>query len=366
MLATELRRIGSTDLTVTAIGFGSAPLGNRFRVLDESHCRALVDDAWERGVRLFDTAPMYGYGLAENRLGTALRDRPRREYVLSTKVGRMLTPVPRGQSSDPMWDNTPPMRIVYDYSYSGTMRSIEDSLQRMLTDRIDIVLVHDCDRYGHGNDQSVVFEQAMSQAARALFELRYQGVIGAVGIGVNEADVCVAAARRADFDVFLLAGRYTLLEQDTLDDLLPLCAQRGISLMLGGVYNSGILATGAVAGARHNYEAASKTVMARVASIESLCAAYDVPIAAVALQFALAHPAVASVLLGASTLGQQAANFTAADTEIPGALWDALRDTGYLRADAPTPPSDPQATKSSTEPAAGGSDTAFRGRPTRS
>ena len=337
MLATELRRIGSTDLTVTAVGFGSAPLGNRFRVLDESHCRALVDDAWERGVRLFDTAPMYGYGLAENRLGTALRDRPRKDYVLSTKVGRMLTPDARPTSTDPMWDRTPPMRIAYNYSYSGTKRSIEDSLQRMLTDRIDVALIHDCDRYGHGNNQPVVFEEAMKGAARALIDLRSEGVVGAVGIGVNEADVCVTAAERADFDVFLLAGRYTLLEQDSLDELLPLCVQRGISLMLGGVYNSGILATGAVDGARNNYEAASKAVMARVASIESICAAFDIPIAAAALQFALAHPAVASVVLGASTLDQQADNFAAASTAIPDAFWDALRDEGYMRPDAPRP-----------------------------
>ena len=333
----DLRRIGSTELTVTSLGFGSAPLGNRFRRLDEFHCQTLVDDAWERGVRLFDTAPMYGLGLAEHRLGTALRQRPRAEYVVSTKVGRMLVPAKGENPADPMWADAPPMRIVYDYSYSGTMRSIEDSLQRMLTDRLDIVLIHDCDRYGHGENQPAVFEEAMSQAARALLQLRDEGVIGAVGIGVNEADVCVAAAGRADFDVFLLAGRYTLIEQDSLDDLMPLCVEQGISLLLGGIFNSGILATGAIAGARHNYEAAGEEVTARIAAIETQCSAYEVPIAAVAIQFVLAHPAVASVLLGASTLAQQAANIAAANTAVPEALWDALRENGYLRSDAPTP-----------------------------
>lgn len=338
MSVTDLRQIGSTGTAVTSLGFGSAPLGNRFRRLDESHCQALVDDAWDRGVRLFDTAPMYGLGLAENRLGTALRDKPRAEYVLSTKVGRMLVPTSE-PTVDPMWVDTPPMRIVYDYSYSGTMRSIEDSLQRMLTDRIDIVLIHDCDRYGHGNNQPAVFDEAMNHAARALFELKDQGAVGAVGIGVNEADVCVAAAERADFDVFLLAGRYTLLEQQSLDDLMPLCTERGISLLLGGVFNSGILATGAVSGARHLYETASAAMTEQIGAIETLCCAYEVPIAAVAIQFALAHPAVASVVLGASTIAQQAANTAAADSEIPVALWDALREKGYLRPDAPTPPS---------------------------
>jgi D-threo-aldose 1-dehydrogenase len=335
----DRRQIGSTELSVTSLGFGSAPLGNRFRRLDESHCQALVDDAWERGVRLFDTAPMYGHGLAEHRLGTALRQRPRADYLISTKVGRMLVPTSQAIPPDPMWADPPPMRIVYDYSYSGTMRSIEDSLQRMLTDRIDIVLIHDCDRYGHGENQPAVFEEAMSQSARALFQLRDEGVIGAVGIGVNEADVCVAAAKRADFDVFLLAGRYTLIEQDSLDDLMPLCVEQGISLLLGGIFNSGILATGVVAGARHNYQAAGADVTGHIAAMETLCSAYEVPLAAVAIQFTLAHPAVASVVLGASTIAQQSANIAAAKTAVPEALWDALRSNGHLRSDAPTPSS---------------------------
>jgi D-threo-aldose 1-dehydrogenase len=234
------------------MGFGSAPLGNRFRTLTEPTCQELVDDAWDRGMRLFDTAPMYGYGLAENRLGTALRGRPRKDYLLSTKVGRLLQPAADQSPIDDMWSGVPPMRVQYDYSYSGAMRSIEDSLQRMLTDRIDIAFIHDCDRYGHGADQPTVFAAAMSGAARALTELRDQKVVGAIGIGVNEADVCIAAARHGGFDVFLLAGRYSLLEQDPLDDLLPLCVDEDISLILGGVYNSGILATGATPDAHYN------------------------------------------------------------------------------------------------------------------
>jgi D-threo-aldose 1-dehydrogenase len=333
---TERRQIGPTDLYATAIGFGSAPLGNRFRVLDENTCHQLVDDAWDYGVRFFDTAPMYGHGLAENRLGTALRARPRSDYLLATKVGRLLRPAPNDGYHD-MWVSVPPMGIVYDYSYTGTMRSIEDSLQRMLTDRIDIAFIHDCDRYGHGDNQPAVFEEAISGAARALLDLREQGVIGAVGIGVNEADVCVAAVHRADFDVFLLAGRYTLLEQDPLDHLMPLCVDRGISLVLGGVFNSGILATGAIDGAHHNYGPAAESVLSRVRQMETICVHYDVPLAAVALQFVLAHPAVTSVLVGASNLDQQAGNFQAAEVDVPGELWAELRSQGLVRDCAPTP-----------------------------
>ncbi|GAA3540909.1 aldo/keto reductase [Mycolicibacterium helvum] len=288
-------------------------------------------------MRLFDTAPMYGYGLAENRLGTALRGRPRADYLLSTKVGRLLRPAPCSSADDDMWTGVPPMRVQYDYTYSATMRSIEDSLQRMLTDRIDIVFIHDCDRYGHGDEQPAVFREAMTGAATALMDLREQGVIGAVGVGVNEADVCVAAAQRGGFDLFLLAGRYSLLEQESLDELMPLCVEQGISLFLGGIYNSGILATGAVPGAHYNYAPATPAVMSRVSEIEKICAAHDVPIAAVAVQFVLAHPAVASVLLGASTVEQQARNCELANRGLPDGVWDDLLTAGLIRADAPLP-----------------------------
>jgi D-threo-aldose 1-dehydrogenase len=336
VLATQRRQVGATDLQITAVGYGSAVLGNRFRPMAEEHCRKLVDHAWNNGVRLFDTAPMYGHGLAENRLGTALRTHPRAEYVLSTKVGRLLRPMPEIQP-DEMWCNIPPMGIAYDYSYDGAMRSIDDSLQRMLTDRIDIVFVHDCDRYGHGANQPTVFEEAMNGAARALFKLRDQGVIGAVGVGVNEADVCVAAADRGGFDSFLLAGRYTLLDHGSLDDLMPLAAAHGISVILGGVFNSGILASGVRAGAHHNYGPPHPDIKNRVRDLETICGHYEVPLAAVALQFCLAHPAVASVLIGASTIEQQTANFDATEIEIPTDLWADLRHHSVIRDDAPTP-----------------------------
>lgn len=336
MLLTERRQVGSTNLQATAIGYGSAVLGNRFRPLAEEHCRQLVDHSWDNGVRLFDTAPMYGHGLAENRLGTALRSRPRAAYALATKVGRLLRPMPDIQP-DTMWSNIPPMGITYDYSYDGAMRSIDDSLQRMLTDRIDIAFIHDCDRYGHGANQPAVFEEAMNGAARALFKLRDQGVLGAVGVGVNEADVCVAAVDRGGFDCVLLAGRYTLLDHRSLDDLMPLAAAQRISVILGGIFNSGILASGVRPGAHHNYGPPDPGIEDRVRDLEAVCGNYEVPLAAVALQFCLAHPAVASVLIGASTIEQQTANFSAAEVEIPTDLWADLRYHALIRGDAPTP-----------------------------
>lgn len=333
----ERRNLGGTGLSTTVLGFGSAALGNRFRVLDDTHCTAVVDDAWERGVRFFDTAPMYGHGLAEARLGTALRGRPRDEYLLSTKVGRLLRPDAHPAHDSDMWVDVPPMRVEYDYTYDGALRSIDDSLQRMLTDRIDVVFIHDCDRYGHGANQPAVFEQAMSGAATALIELREQGVVGAIGLGVNESDVCVEAARRADFDVFLLAGRYTLLEQGALDDLLPLCDERRISVILGGVFNSGILASGVVAGAHHNYGVPAPAVVERVARIEAVCRRHDASLAAVAIQFVMAHPAVASAFIGASSTRQQVANIAAAHDDVPDDLWIDLRSEGLIRPDAPCP-----------------------------
>ena len=204
---TRRRTVGHTGVEVTELGFGGGPLGELFSRVDDAQARQTLVSAWDAGVRYFDTSPWYGRGLSEHRVGDFVRE-VGHGAVLSTKVGRMLVPTGDQPSDDPMWTNTPPMRIAYDYSYDGTLRSIDDSLQRMLTDRIDIALIHDCDRYGHGDNQPAVFDQAMSQAARALLDLRDQGVLGAVGIGVNEADVCVAAAERMlGFERSALLGR---------------------------------------------------------------------------------------------------------------------------------------------------------------
>lgn len=333
------RRVGRTDVEVTDLGFGAAPIGNFIRAFTDRDARAMVDQSWEQGVRYFDTAALYGHGLSEYRLGHALRERPRAEYVLSTKVGRVLAPRPVGSFDSGLWVDTPPMAVEYRYDYDGVMRSFEDALQRLMTDHIEIVFLHDVDRYTHGDAQPGHFETAVTSGFRALESLREQGVVKAIGFGVNEADVLAEAVRRTDCDAVLLAGRYTLLEQDPLDQLLPMCQERGIGVVLGGVYNSGILATGPRAGAKFNYGPAPAEVMARAAELEAVCQRYDVPLPAAAIQFAAAHPAVASVCIGSRTARQQAGTAEYRALEIPEQLWSDLRAAGLIRPDAPVPTS---------------------------
>lgn len=330
----QTRRFGRVDLEVTAGGLGCAPLGNLFSAMDDGEVTGLIDGAWEDGVRYFDTAPAYGNGLSELRVGQALQGRPRDEVVLSTKVGVGLTP---GEPEPGPWVQPASNRSHYDYSYDGALRQLESSLERLQTDRVEIVFIHDVDVAHHGPDQPARFDEAMKGSYRALLELREQGVVKAIGVGVNEADVCVAAAEQGDFDCFLLAGRYTLLEQQPLDDLLPLCEGRGMAVVLGGVFNSGILASGARDGARYNYEPAPPEILARVEAIEAVCGRFGVPLGAAAAQFPLAHPAVASVVLGARRREQQAANSAFLTAPIPAELWSTLVTEGLLRADAPVP-----------------------------
>ncbi|PZO65879.1 MAG: pyridoxal 4-dehydrogenase [Paracoccus denitrificans] len=337
MLPSDTRRFGRVDLDVTAFAFGTAPIGNIFREIDEETSAAMIDRAWEAGVRYFDTAPMYGHGLSELRTGHALRWRPRNEFVLSTKIGRLLTPARRETIDFAPWTNAGAFQPRFDYSYDGTMRSIEDSLQRMGLEYIDIAFIHDIDIYTRGADQPAVFAEAMDGAWRALDQLRSEGVLKAIGVGVNEWQVCLDALRARDFDCFLLAGRYTLLEQDALDTFLPLCEERGAAVVVGGGFNSGILATGARPGAKYNYAEAPRQIMAKVAQIEALCAAHDVPLPAAALQFVMGHPAVVSFCAGTRTVAQLDQNLEWFSQTIPKAFWDDLKGRGLLRQDAPVP-----------------------------
>lgn len=337
--ATERRALGGSGVEVTLMSFGGAPIGNFLQAYDEAGARTMVDQAWELGMRLFDTAPGYGNGLSEHRLGHALYERPRNEYTISSKVGRVLRSRRHdaAEAGTSMWVD-PPFAAVYDYSYDGVMRSFEDSLQRLLTDRIDVLLMHDVDRFTHGPDrQPVLFEQALSGGFKALESLRDQGAVSAIGIGVNESDICAAAVRASDLDCVLLAGRYTLLEQDPLDDLLPLCEAGDVGVILGGVFNSGILATGARAGAKFNYGPAPEPVLARTRAIAAVCDRHQVPLAAVAAQFAAAHPVVSTICLGSRNTEQQRQNVAWLETPIPAVLWEDLRGEGLVRGDAPTP-----------------------------
>ncbi|CKI10616.1 aldo/keto reductase [Mycolicibacterium smegmatis] len=326
-----------SGLTFTAIGYGGAPIGNFNGTFTELEALAMVDQSWDQGIRYFDTAPGYGNGLSEHRLGQALRQHNRSEYVLSSKVGRVLTPMIGAPAGNGDYLDIPPFVATYDYSYDGVMRAVEQSMQRMLTDRFDALFIHDCDVYTHGDAQPEYFRQAIVSGFPALEMLRDQGVVQAIGFGVNETDVMLDAVKAVDVDICLLAGRYTLLEQQPLDDLLPLCEDRGVGIVLGGVYNSGVLATGAVDGARFNYGPAPADILDKTRALESVCNEFEVPLPAVALQFAYAHPVVTSVCLGARNPGQQARNADLFGTEIPVDLWDELRSRRLIREDAPTP-----------------------------
>ena len=332
-------RIGNGGLTFTELGFGTAPLGNLYRAVPEDDADAILEAAWQGGVRYFDTAPLYGFGLAERRLGRMLQDKPRDEYVLSTKVGRLLRPcMPEHRDGIGKWFDVPARQEVYTYSYDGVMRSIDYSLERMGADRIDILYVHDIDVPNHGSREAVDarVEELMRGGYYALLSLRDQGVIQAFGAGVNEWEVCEQLARRGDFDLFLLAGRYTLLEQEALTSFLPLAQERGIGIVIGGPYNSGILATGPVEGAYYDYEPAPQEILDRVGRIEAVGRSHGVRMIDAAFHFPLRHPSVVSVIPGGQTPAEMEANLAVAQAQIPDALWSDLKAQGLMREDAPT------------------------------
>jgi D-threo-aldose 1-dehydrogenase len=332
-------RTGQT-LSFTELGMGAAPLGNLYRAIDEATAQAALQAAWDVGCRFFDTAPLYGLGLSETRLNAFLRGRKRDAYLLSTKVGRRLSVCrPEERTGIGKFFDTPSRREIFDYSYDGVMRSMDDSFERLGVDRIDILFCHDADVFTHGSKEASDrrIREFMEGGYRALHELRAQGAIAAIGAGVNEWQVCETMARAGDFDLFLLAGRYTLLEQEALDSFLPLCVERGIGIALGGPYNSGILATGPRPGAFYNYDPAPPAILDRVARIERVCTAHGVRLIEAALRFPLAHPAVVSVIPGAQSADEVRRNAQVLRARIPAALWTDLKAEGLLRPDAPVP-----------------------------
>ena len=335
--ALATRPLGRTGLPVSTLGFGSAPLGDLYQHLDEAQAVATVEAAMSGGVTLIDTSPLYGHGLSEHRIGAALRRSGREGVVLSTKVGRVAEPFAgRGDGSGYLGGLPHGMR--FDYSYDGTMRSLEQSALRLGVDRIDIVLIHDVDVWTHGTGMiEQRFSEAMEGAYRALEALRASGAVKAIGVGVNEADMCERFARTGDFDTMLLAGRYSLLEQPALASFMPLALEKGIGLMLGGVFNSGILATGPVPGAKYNYRPAPPEILARVAAIEAVCLRHDVPLRRAALHFPLGHPAVASLVMGAVSPREVEDQIAELSAPVPAALWAELKAEGLLGADVPVP-----------------------------
>ncbi len=336
------RVLGRTGLNVSVLGFGSAPLGDLYAKLDDSTAIAAVDRAFELGINLLDTSPLYGHGLSEHRCGTAIRRVPRQDIVVCTKVGRWMDPFPgpasfHGPASAPGFVGGLPHRAVVDYSYDGAMRSVEQSLLRLGTDKLDLLLIHDVDVWTHGDAIEDRFREAMAGAYVALDRLRSEGVVAGIGIGVNEAEMCVRFAQAGSFDTMLLAGRYSLLEQPALAHFLPLAQQQEIGVLLGGVFNSGILATGPVSGAKYNYREAPPEILAKVTQIERVCNAHGVALPTAALHFALGHPAVASVVLGGQNPHEVERNVAALSSKVPTALWADLKAERLLDAEAPVP-----------------------------
>jgi D-threo-aldose 1-dehydrogenase len=312
-------------------GFGGAPIGNLGRPVSEQDALGALEAAWDVGVRFFDTAPHYGLGLSEQRMGIALAGRPRDEFVVCTKVGRILVPNDRPEHAmdDEGFAVQASFRRVRDYSRDGVLRSLEASLDRLHLQRIDVVLVHDPDDY---------YREALEGAFPALEELRAQGVIRAYGAGMNQSEMLAEFVRNTDLNVILLAGRYTLYEQNALDELLPLCVQRGVKVIAGGVFNSGLLATDPPGPtATYNYASPPPSVLQRVERIAAACRRHGVSLPAAAVQFVLAHPAIRTACLGARTAAEVQRNATLFDAQIPSSLWDDLKSDGLVRQDAPVP-----------------------------
>lgn len=331
-------RLRNGGVTFTEIGMGTAPLGNLYRAISEDDAQAILARAWDAGLRYFDTAPLYGLGLSETRLNHFLRGKPRDSYVLSTKVGRLLkATTPDRRIGLGKWFDVPSRDEIYDYGYDGVMRSFEFSLERLGIDRVDILYAHDLDVFTHKSRAAMEawLAQFMAGGYRALLSLREQGVIRAFGAGINEWEPCQWMLERGDFDLFLLAGRYTLLEQESLDSFLPLAEERGVGIVIGGPYNSGVLATGPRPGAFYNYDPAPDWVLERVGRIEAACRRHGVRLVDAAFRFPLLHPAVVSVIPGGQGVAEMESNLAAARAEIPAALWTELKAEGLVRADAP-------------------------------
>jgi len=328
----ERVRVGRTRLSVTRLGLGTAPLGGLFSPVAEEEARAAVEQAYAAGLRFFDTAPLYGHGLAEQRLGRVLASKPRGEFVLASKVGRLLradAPPDPSQSyrGEPFYKGTPLLNPVFDFSYDGVMRSVDESLERLGLDSIDLLHIHDPDHH---------FDDALRGAYRALDRLREEETIGAVGVGMNQTAMLVRFAREADVDCCLVAGRYTLLDQTALAELLPACLERRIAVVAGGVYNSGILADPRP-GATFDYIPARPDLITRARRLKKVCARHDVPLKAAAIQFPLGHPAVAAVLIGCRSAAEVDENVRMFRCEIPAGLWDDLRRERLIPEGVPAP-----------------------------
>jgi len=330
MKGLERKTLGKSGIEVTRVGLGCASLGGMYGDIPEEQAYEVVRRALSLGINVIDTAPLYGYGKSEIRIGRAVQGRNRSDFVLATKVGRLLVLKDEGgdTSQDANWGTDSPLRPKFDFSYDAVMRSVEESLKRLQTDRIDILHIHDPDNH---------YEQALRGAYPALDELRSQGVIRAVSAGMNQSEMLARFAREGDFDCFLLAGRYSILEQGAMDELFPLCAKKNIGVMLGGTYNSGILASKLSVGAKFNYADAPEDVLQRARGLQTVAARHRVSLKAAALQFALAHPQVTCIIPGTRVPDRVSENLTLVDEPIPSTFWAELKAENLIRQDAPVP-----------------------------
>lgn len=334
----QMKQLGRSDLRMPPLGFGAATLGNLYRKVSDEDAHETVAAALVQGLTYIDTAPHYGFGLSESRLGAALTELdPEQRVVISSKVGRLLVPVADASGERHGFFDAAPFEPKFDYSYDGVMRSYEESRNRLRRDRIDILYAHDLGRVTHGEDHERHFGTFMNGGYRAIRELRDRGDIGAIGLGANEWQICEQAMRAGEFDVFLLAGRYTLLEQTALDSFLPECGRRQVSVVIGGPYNSGILAAGTKSGRtlHYDYAPAPEHIVERVRRLEEVSERFGVKLAAAALQFPLFHPQVASVIPGQASVAEVEDTVKLFETPIPQQYWSALKAEGLLREDAP-------------------------------
>ena len=334
------RKVGSTEISVSEFGFGTAPLGDLFTTLTEDEAQTILQTAWDNGVRYYDTAPFYGYTKSEHRLGWFLRQQKRNEFVVSTKIGRIFQAIPSTENFKPeFWSAPMPFDLHFDYSYDGIMRSYEDSLQRLGLNSIDLLLIHDLDYFFHPNEERVTasMAQVYTSGWRALDELRSSGQIKAVGAGLNMLGMVPRFLEMVDLDFFIIAMPYTLLDQDALDVEFAQCAERNVNIVIGSVFASGILATGATENALYAYEPAPAEVLEKTRRMEAVCQRHHVPLPAAALQFPLAHPIVSAVIPGAHKPAHIHSNIKCFHYPIPNDLWAELKTEGLLREDAPTP-----------------------------
>ena len=330
--------LGQTGLSITRIGFGGAPIGDLRRTPTAGDAHALLQNAWDAGIRYFDTAPFYGSGLSERRIGDFLRTKPRDAFVLSTKVGRLMVPdrawaVARFENEAAL-----PFRPVFDFSYDGIMKSHEHSLQRLGLERIDVLLLHDIGRFSQRENHDTAMDQLLAGGGlKAIEGLRSSGAVRAIGVGVNEWQILDELMNHARFDVFLLANRYTLLDQAVLDHFLPRVEREGVGLVIGAALNSGILLTGAVPGAQFDYAPASEAILEKTRGIDAIVKRHGVSLLRAALNFPLGHPAVSALLLGPAVKQELVENLGHLRAEIPAELWSDLQAAGLIHPDAPLP-----------------------------